>query len=169
MTFLLPLLSIGKTALQWLARLPWYILTIAALCAVCVILWTGWGKAADVLKDERATHSQTVANYRKASDDATAAAVANKARVETKYVEIENEADKSIRDRIAILTERLRKQAKANQSGSGAVGLPVASVATVDPNGAGEGAFDNDPLICVENTVKAQGWQDWYKGVAAVK
>jgi len=169
MTFLLPLLGVAKTALQWLARLPWYVMTIAALCAVCVILWAGWGKSADGLKAERAAHKQTVANYRKVSDDAMAAAVANKVRVETKYVEIENEADKSIRDRIAVLTERLRQQAKAGQSGSGAVGMPVATSAAVDPNGAGEAAVNNDTLICVENTVKAQGWQDWYKDVAAVK
>jgi hypothetical protein len=59
MTFLIPLLGIGKTALQWFARLPWYILTIAALCAVCVILWTGWGKSADGLKAERVAHAVT--------------------------------------------------------------------------------------------------------------
>ena len=54
MTFLLPLLGLAKSALQWFARLPWYVMTIVALCAMCVILWTLWGRSADGLKVERA-------------------------------------------------------------------------------------------------------------------
>jgi hypothetical protein len=54
MTFLLPLICFARTALQWLARLPWYYITIAALCAACVILWA-WGSHNSTVASDRLT------------------------------------------------------------------------------------------------------------------
>lgn len=42
------------------------------------------------------------------------------------------------------------------------------STAARDPVGAGEGTVISvaDLQICTENTVKAQGWQDWYRQIS---
>lgn len=63
---------------------------------------------------------------------------------------------------------KLRNQSKTN-SGSG--GAPSSSPAA-NPSGttpdAGKDPVLDDARICAENTVKAQGWLDWWKEVSAV-
>lgn len=182
MWILWKLLGFGKTLLDMALRLfewfceDWMRIVVAALVILSAVLWfrgndyraerdtaqTGWN-------DEKKAHKETEANYREASAAALAAAQANKVRVETRYVEIENAQDKDIRARLAAATASLRARAAQADSGSAdAIGLPSASNAPVDPNGAGEGPIMDDALICTENTVKAQGWQDWYAEAQAV-
>ena len=161
--------------LKWLAE-DWRRVVIAGLAVLSVILFIrGNGlsddrdKALAGWKAEINAHKQTEANYRAASAEAMEDAINNKARVETKYVEIENSQDKDIRARLAVATASLRaRAASSDSSGSNATGMPSPSSATVDPTGAGSDPIMDDALICTTNTVKAQGWQDWYAEAQSV-
>jgi hypothetical protein len=159
----------------WLAQ-DWRRVVIAVLAVLSVILFIrGNGladdrdKALEGWKAETAAHKQTEANYRAASAKALADAKANKVRVETKYVEIENAQDKDIRARLAAATASLRARAASSDSSrADAISLPSVAVPTIDPIGASGEPVVDDALICTANTVKAQGWQDWYKEAQAV-
>lgn len=191
MIFALKLFGIGKTIMGLFTRfIGWLFedwlrllvaglcLVIAGLCVLSAVLWfTGHratndrDKALAGWKSEISAHKQTVANYRAASQAATDAAVANKVRVETKYVEIENAQDKNIRARLDAALSKLRSRKTATDtSGADAVSMPFTPNAAVDPAGAGGRAvMDDDAVICTANTVKAQGWLDWYEQVRAVE
>lgn len=179
----LKLLGFGKTLLDMALRLfawlceDWLRIVVAGLAILSAVLWFRGNdyraERNDALASwqaEREAHQQTEQNYREASAKALAAAEANKDRVETRYVEIENAQDKDIRARLAAALDSLRERAAAaNPSGSGAVGLSGTTVPAVDPDGAGGDAKLDDALICTENTVKAQGWQDWWAETQAVE
>jgi hypothetical protein len=59
MTFLLPLLGIGKTVLQWLARLPWWAFVIVAVLSWGVIERVRGDHARGGWKAERVAHGVT--------------------------------------------------------------------------------------------------------------
>lgn len=61
---------------------------------------------------------------------------------------------------------RLREQAEASRRAAGATGVPVEADAASNTDGTGGASLlANDIRICSENTVKAQGWQDWWSAV----
>jgi len=161
--------------LKWLAE-DWRRVVIAGLAVLSVILFIrGNGlsddrdKALAGWKAEKIAHDMTVEMFRAASAKALADAKANKVRVETKYVEIENAQDKDIRARLAAATASLRaRAASSNSSGPDAISLPGVANATVEPAGTGGNAKLDDALICTANTVKAQGWQDWFEQIQTV-
>lgn len=159
----------------WLCE-DWLRIVVAGLAILSSVLWfrgndyraerndalAGW-------QAETEAHKMTVEMYRAASAKALADAEANKARVETRYVEIENAQDKDIRARLAAAVASLRAKTAADSSGSREINLPVNPNAPVDPSGAGQNAVLDDALICTENTVKLQGWQDWHTEAQAVE
>ena len=169
------LLDLGLRFIAWLCE-DWLRLVVAGLAILSAVLWfrgNDYRSQADDAREgwqaEITAHKQTEANYREASAAALAAAQANKVRVETKYVEIENAQDKDIRARLAAALDSLRaRAATANPGSPDRVGLPGATVPAVDPAGAGQDTVMDDALICTENSVKAQGWQDWYAEAASV-
>lgn len=184
MRFALKLLGIGKTIMGLFTRFigwlcdDWLRIVIAVLCVLSAVLWFNGHRAANDRdkalagwKSEISAHKQTVANYRAASQAATDAAGANKVRVETKYVEIENAQDKDIRARLAAALGKLRSRKTATDtSGAGAASMPFTPAAAVDPDRAsGRAIMDDDAIICTANTIKAQGWLDWYEQVRAVE
>lgn len=160
---------------RWLSE-DWLRIVVASLCVLSAFLWWQGSRAAsqrdgalEALQAEQSAHKQTEANYRIAAAQAMAEAEMNKARVETRYVEIENEADKNIRAQLAAAIDSLRAaKARADSSGSDATGLPGIANAASDTDGAGEASIMDDAMICAENTVKAQGWLDWYSAASAV-
>jgi hypothetical protein len=169
------LLDMGLRFFAWLCE-DWLRLVVAGFVILSAVLWFRGNDYRSERNDAQAgwkaeinAHKQTEANYREASAQALAAAKENKVRVETKYVEIENAQDKDIRARLAAATASLRaRSASSDSSGSNAISLPSPSNATVDPAGAGIDPIMDDALICTTNTVKAQGWQDWYAEAQAV-
>ena len=182
MWILFKLLSFGKTLIElglrfvaWLCE-DWLRIVIAGLAVLSAILWFRGNdyrnerdSARTGLKSEIQAHKQTEANYRTASAEALAAAKANKVRVETKYLEIENAQDKDIRIRLAAALNGLRSRAaSSNSSGSNATGLSIPADGSVNLAGASEAAELDDALICTANTIKAQGWQDWYAKVSNI-
>lgn len=159
----------------WLCE-DWLRIVVAGLAILSSVLWfrgndyrsernealAGW-------QAEQAAHKMTVEMYRAAAAKALADAEANKVRVETKYVEIENAQDKDIRARLAAALDRLRARTASADSGSAdSVGLSGATGAAIDPFGASQDAVMDDALICTENSIKAQGWQDWYAEAQSV-
>jgi len=182
LAFALKLLGFGKTLLDlglrfvaWLCE-DWLRLVVAGFVILSAVLWFRGNDYRSERNDAQAgwqaeitAHKQTEANYREASAQALAAAKENKVRVETKYVEIENAQDKDIRARLAVATASLRaRAASSNSSGPDGASVPGASSAAFDPAGTGQNAIMDDALICTENTVKAQGWQDWYAEAQSV-
>jgi hypothetical protein len=182
MWILFKLLGFGKTLIElglrfvaWLCE-DWLRIVIAGLAVLSAILWFRGNdyrnerdSARTGLESEIEAHKQTEVNYRTASAEALAAAKTNKVRVETKYLEIENAQDKDIRIRLTAALNSLRSRAaSSNSSGSNAISLPNPSNATVDPAGAGGDTVMDDALICTANTIKTQGWQDWYAKVSNI-
>jgi hypothetical protein len=159
---------------QWLSE-DWLRIVVAGLCVLSAFLWWQGSRAANARDDalaalqaEKTAHQQTVTNYRVAAAKAMAEAEANKARVETRYVEIENEADKNIRAQLAAAIAGLRAKAGADSSGANSTGLSGTAVPAVDPDGASQAAIMDDLEICTANTIKSEGWQDWYNAASAV-
>jgi hypothetical protein len=182
MWFALKLLGFGKTLLDlglrfvaWLCE-DWLRLIVAGFVILSAVLWFRGNDYRSERNDAQAgwqaeinAHKQTEANYRQASAQALAAAKENKVRVETKYKVIENAQDKDIRARLAAATASLRARAANTDPGSpDAIGLPSLANAAVDPVGNSGDAKLDDALICTTNTVKAQGWQDWYDEAQSV-
>ncbi len=112
-----------------------------------------------------ALRDDTIKDMVAANEAATKFALSEKARIEQEQKEISDAQDIDIRARIADAVARVRN--KANRDSSGQADLPETSGPALDLDGAGAGSVDNDTLICVENTVKAQGWQEWYRAVSA--
>jgi hypothetical protein len=182
MWFALKLLGFGKTLLNmglrfvaWLCE-DWLRLVVAGFVILSAVLWfrgndyraerndaqAGW-------QAEIAAHKQTEANYRAASAAALAAAQENKVRVETKYKVIENAQDKDIRARLAAATASLRaRAASSDSSGPQRINLPSPSSAAFDTAGTSSDPIMDGALICTANSVKAQGWLDWYKQIQTV-
>lgn len=160
---------------RWLSE-DWLRIVVASLCVLSAFLWWQGSRAAsqrdgalEALQAEQSAHKQTEVNYRVAAAQAMAEAEMNKARVETRYVEIENEADKNIRAQLAAAIDSLRAaKARADSSGSDATSLPGIANAASDTYGAGEAAIMDDALICTENTILLQGWQNWWGNIGDV-
>jgi hypothetical protein len=160
---------------QWLTE-DWLRMVVAILLGLLVFQTISKGNiitARDQFelkwKEEHAAHLVTVSNYRAASLEATLEAQKNKERVETKYVEIENAQDRTIRDRLDVALNSLRQRAaSAHSSGANTISGAGVADASFDPLGGSEGTLMDDLTICTSNTVKAKGWQDWFKTVSDV-
>lgn len=96
-----------------------------------------------------------------------AKAVAEKTRIETRYVKVKDETDSIVRNRLDLELERLRKTKTLNSSSDAkAARLPNIASPAPDLERAGQTSImDDDKERCTAATVKAQGWQDFYKGL----
>lgn len=128
-------------------------------------------------------HNLTVsaANFQQAVSLATAKAEAddiahsNAVKEQDEKIRNDNEADLKTKlanaDALAnAYANRLRSAtASANTRGGKGPSLPAAP----DPSGPATGPSPDpvvdDTRICAENTVLAQGWQDWFKDAQAVE
>jgi hypothetical protein len=97
----------------------------------------------------------------------------NKARVEAQQEKIRSENDAEIRQRIAAArADRVRTAtAKAHPGGGGIPSVPGTANAPLHPVGEGAEAQLHvaDDLICIDNTIKAESWQSWWKEVSAIE
>lgn len=115
----------------------------------------------DGLKAENTELRETLSKVEQAQELAIKLAKEEKARIEAEYKEIANAKDADIRNRIAAAVARVRDQANS----SGKTNLPSVTEAAVNSDGAGRGTVVDDAEICTINTIKAQGWQDWYNAL----
>jgi len=160
----------------WLwCRKHWQTLVVvAAVFALALTIWRApWAEARQRDKDQ----AQITALQKTVSDMQAASAKAeadNKAHVaateaadeQTRKVQTDALSAQLV-DAHAALAGWLRSQAAAHNAGGNGVPQTPGSASSVD--GAGQSAVVSVPdlEICAENTVKAQGWQDWYKAVSA--
>ena len=115
----------------------------------------------DGLKAENEKLTGQLVSIKEAQKLATKLAKEEKARIEAQYKEIANAKDADIRNRIAAAVARVRDQANS----SGKTNLPSVAETAINPDGAGQGTVVDDAEICTINTIKAQGWQDWYNAL----
>ncbi len=124
---------------------------------------------------------KTLENERQAIRDKTAVAkaqdAAHAAKVEgndTKIAMGKNDAIQKRRaaGRAAEL-DRLRRArastAAASSSGDTPVPAAAEAAAGVDGEGGASDLLQSDNLICIDNTIKLEGWQEWWKEVEAVE
>lgn len=149
--------------------------------AVAVMLFLGWVWRIDSLRAQHkkdlaacvANHAQFVADVKARTDEARRLDAAHKAEVEASQARIEKEKDSEIRKRIADAVAAVRVRVVStpvHSSGSGNPPVSGAPVAAVSPAGASQEAIVPvaDLATCAANTVKAEGWQEWWKGVSAI-
>jgi hypothetical protein len=167
---------LGWTAIK---SLPWkYIgIALAILSAVLLVWRAPWAEHRQKAKDQAviAALNGTISNMRAASDKAAAD---NKAKVaatqaadeQTRKEQTDALSTKLVDARAAVAAylQRLR-DAQAHPGSAGTGPIPQTAGTPSPANGAGESAVVPvaDLQICAENTVKSQGWQDWYRAVSA--
>lgn len=177
------LLSMLASAGQWLLKHPLWIAVIGLTVLLGLAKWDAhsWHSKADQSHQafllEKAAFTATVANFRAATAQAQAADQAHARDVEHRDAGISQEAQNDLtkqRDdavaRAADYARRLRAgTAESPVGGGSATGLPVPAGAAGAADGAGATAVvpAADLTVCAENSVKAQGWPDWWRKVSA--
>ena len=144
--------------------------------AIVMLLWQFnkvQGQRDDALtafENEKTAHAQTVTNYRTASAKALKDAEDNKAKVETKYVEIRDEKQIAITNRLRDELASVRRQIQA-RANTGSSDSPSVSGTTDATSGAARTSAEtlmDDAIICTRNTVIAEGWLEWWNSVSSV-
>lgn len=101
----------------------------------------------------------------------TDAAKATKGRVENREIKNVQRSERDVRSRISASVARISRAPSRVQDNGGIGDLPITVTGT--PGTDGEGGTpvvlpptveDNDRRICVTNTIKLEGWQDFYNG-----
>ena len=141
---------------------------------VCLVLLTRQrDEARAALVVEQAAHARTVADVKAATAKAHAEDLAHARAVEARNAAIAQETQDDLTTRLAAaradadrFAARLRAQAGAGGGGEHDAGMSVAAAATGGADGAGEEAVV-DARVCAENTVKAEGWREWWLRVSA--
>ena len=149
--------------------------------ALAVALFLGWVWRIDSLRGRykqelaacQANHAQFVADVKSHTELARKEDAVHKAEVERAYVQKSQESDNEIRRRIAAAVAAVRVRVVStpvHPGGGGSPAVPGAPVAAASPAGASQEAVvsSSDLTTCAENTIKAEGWQSWWKSVAAV-
>lgn len=149
--------------------------------AIAVALFLAWVWRIDSLRAQykkdlaacEQKHQQFVADVKARTDEARRLDAAHKAEVERNQNRISQEKDSEIRRRIdaAVAAVRVRVvSTPVRLGGSGSPAVPSPSGSAASPAGASQEAVVStaDLSICAENTIKAEGWQDWWKSAEAV-
>ncbi|UIJ46890.1 hypothetical protein LZK98_08100 [Sphingomonas cannabina] len=143
----------------------------------------GWPEGKVIRADQIAMqigyYGNLIRDIRAKRAEAKAEDIAHARAVETAQAAITQETEDALRAQLAAaraaaaaFAERLRSaegstaDVRGNRS---AAGLPVTTGPSQRTAGAGGAPVvdASDLRICSENTVKAQGWQDWYQRVFA--
>lgn len=117
-------------------------------------------------------YAQFVADVKAKTELARKEDALHKAQVERDQNKVSQESDHEIRNRInaAVAAVRVQLSSPAHPGSGGSPAVPGLALPAGNPAGAGQAALVPavDLEVCVANTVKAEGWQSWWKGVAAV-
>ena len=158
-----------STATHFLRR-AWPYLAVAALTYAAHV---GFQKGAQSRQPEITRLEKAIADVREATAKAKADDLANKIRVEAEQAKVQSDAETKLRHDLAAAraaVERLRRAPQADTGGGRGTDLPGTSDAASIPDGAGGDAVIPfaDAVICADNSVKVQGWQDWWASVQAI-
>lgn len=150
--------------------------------AVMIALFLAWVWRIDSLRAAHkkdlaacvANHAQFVADVKARTDEARRLDAAHKAEVERNQDRISKESDDEIRQRIAAAVVAVRGRVRNTPAiHPGSRGSPAVSIAPFTP--AGPAGADQAAVVpaadlemCAANTVKAEGWQSWWKDVQAI-
>ena len=123
-----------------------------------------------------ASLNATIANVRAATAQAQAEDLAHKQAVEAADTKIAQEKTDDLEKQLAdaraavAVYSRLHAASPADPGRGGTADMPGAADAPGAPDAAGGQALVpvSDLAVCADATVKAQGWQDWYRAVAEV-
>jgi len=162
------------TAALLFLRAYWKPLAIGGVIGLLFLaLMITRGTLADRAKERdqaRVALQAQIATYEAAADKAKTDAKAKEARDAQITQETQNDLQAQLtaaRASAAAYAKRLQSTAGKADTGSG-TSVPQAADATGSADGTGSDAIMADDLaICSDNTVKAQGWQEWWKRVSA--
>ena len=157
--------------LSLIRRYPLQCAMIVALVA-CAWLWRANSHLRDGIKAERAAHAQTVANFRKAQDEAEARQKANLARVAKAQEDITDETVTDYRARLADLHARYdRLRTQGNRSASGNDRLPAVpdTASRVDEASGENGLPAPDALIASEQAIQLNALISWVEAQSKVE
>lgn len=122
-------------------------------------------------KAEVAAHQLDIANVKAGTEKAKADALEHARTVEeaNHVIEVQKQAD-LVKQLAAARADAnayiLRLQTAANRGSANATGLPQASGTSSGASGASPSPELDDAESCAENTVKAEGWLDWYHAIS---
>lgn len=114
---------------------------------------------------ERAEWHQQMAGFEKRAAQIIVERVKETRKIEQVRAETSNKVGYDVQKRIgalALAIERMRAQRQGNSNGDGS-NLPVLTYAPLDPTGTSSEA---DMVVCGEAIIKAEGWQQFYEGIA---
>lgn len=154
----------------WLLTLPWKKIGYALLAiGIASFIWHRGYHSRDA---EVAALNQTIANMKAASAQAAADNLAHVRAVEAKNAAIQKDMEDALETQLAdaraaagAFVVRQRAQAATDNAGAGRVSDPPDATGSIDDAGGKTLVPDDDLRICAENTVKAQGWADWWKAI----
>ena len=167
--------GLALSGLASFLRRAWPYLAVAALtyAALSYAQHVGFQKGAQSRQPEITRLEKTIADVRTKTAEAKAADLANKIRVEAEQAKVQSDAETKLRHDLSAAraaVERLRRAPQTNSGSSGGTGLPGPTDAASELAGASGDAVIPfaDAMICADNSVKAQGWQDWWKSVSVI-
>lgn len=156
------------------------IVLLAIACGI-LALNLAWEKThAAKLQTALTECGKTLENERQQVRDRTAVAkaqdAAHAAKVETSDTKVQMGKNDAIQKRRAAgraaELDRLRRAraAKAADGGGGGAAVSGSAEAAAGADGEGREAdiLQSDNLICIDNTIKAEAWQDWWEAVEAI-
>lgn len=161
-----------------LRGLPWKWIGIGA--GVIALVWfvhhRGYASGVASQQPTIASLNATIANVRTATAKAQADDLARKQAVEAQDARIAQEKTDAIEKQLADARRTVADYARLHaappaDTGRGATaGVSFTPPAASPVAGAGGQALVpiSDLSICADNSVKAQGWQDWYRAIAKV-
>ncbi|AHE52652.1 hypothetical protein [Sphingomonas sanxanigenens] len=164
--------SAAQTGWSVFKRFWWAIPMLALFVALLVTRGTLAGVKAE--RDaEKAAHTQTVVNYRRAAAEAEASDQANARRVETQQKEITDAVSTDYQSQLAAVRARYERLQSASRPDPGGRASP--SVPGVPPTAGGSDAAAPqaglpaaDALTATEQALQLQALQEWARRQAAV-
>lgn len=132
-----------------------------------------WHDQTEICQNARKADQATwTAAYEKAKADNLAQVRATETKWQGVVTETQDDLNAKLRDAYALANgyaSRMRAALAANQGHPGSGGASPAAGTPGDPYGTGGDSLipvpADDLRICAANTVKARGWQDFYKGL----
>ena len=135
------------------------------LCALAAIWLYGKSQKNAGRMTERAEWHQQLQSFEKQAARIVSERVKKVREIEHDRASMSNKVGYDVQKRIAALSAavgRLHSQRQGNSNGDGS-NLPVLAYAPLDPTGTSQEA---DMVVCGEAVIKAEGWQQFYEGIA---
>lgn len=149
-------------------------LIIAGLLIYAVVVTNQRDAARAETVAERNAHAATVANYRRAAEEAARRDAENKARVEAEQRAANERIRHDYEARIAAVREQydrlLRERARAGSGGAGVAPVPPRGAAPARPDAApgDNGLSLRERLVATETAIRLEELQRWVRETLAI-